>query len=142
MKSRVSILIHRPITDIFQFVANVENQSKWQAATVKNTQITPGAMRVGAQMRHTGSWLGRNYESIAEVIEYEPDRLWGYKSLSGPYDLVLHYHFESVENGTRLTVDAEGDPKGFFTVPGPSMAGARQTLSTPFALGLTPAVIS
>ncbi len=114
MLYKVSTLINSPSAEVFQFVANVENQSKWQAATVKNTQITPGAMRVGTQMRHTGKWLGRSYESIAEVIEYEPDHQWGYKSVSGPYDLVMHYHFEPVENGTRLTMHVEGDTKGFF----------------------------
>lgn len=114
MHYQVSTFISRPLTDVFQFTTNVENQSKWQAATVRNTQITPGAMGVGTQMRHTGKWLGRKYESVAEVIEYEPNRHWGYKSLSGPYDLVMHYHFEPVGDRTRLMMDVEGDTKGFF----------------------------
>lgn len=49
-----------------------------------------------------------------EVIEYAPDRQWGYKSVSGSYDLVMHYRFEPVEKSTRLTMDVKGDPKGFF----------------------------
>lgn len=114
MKSRVGIVIHRPLADVFRFVAKFENQSQWQSATIRNTQLTPGPMRVGVQNRHVGKWLGRNYESVGEVIEYEPNRRWGYKSLSGPYDLVMHYHFESVDNGARLTMDVEGDTKGFF----------------------------
>lgn len=79
-----------------------------------NTQLTPGPMQVGTQGRHTGKWLGRSYESVGEVIEYEPNSKWGYKSLSGPYDLAMRYRFEPVKNGTRLTMDAEGDTKGFF----------------------------
>ena len=114
MVSNVSTLIQRSLDEVIQFVAQVENQSKWQAATVHNTQVTPGPMRVGVQMRHTGKWLGRSYESVAEVIEYEPNRRWGYKSVSGPYDLVMHYHFEPAEAGTRLTMDVEADTKGFF----------------------------
>lgn len=114
MKYRVSILIHRPLSDVFQFVANVENQSEWQAATIHNTQVSPGAMQVGTQMRHTGRWLGRNYQSTGEVIEYEPNQKWGYKSVAGPYDLVMHYLFEPVGDDTRLTMDVEGDAKGFF----------------------------
>ena len=114
MKSRVSILIHRTLAEVFPFVANFENQSQWQSATIRNTQLTPGPMCVGAQCRHVGKWLGRNYESVGEVIEYEPDRQWGYKSLSGPYDLVMHYRFEPVGDDTRLTMDVEGDTKGFF----------------------------
>ena len=114
MRYEVSTTINRPLADVFQFVSNVENQSRWQAATVRNTQLTPGPLRVGTQMRHTGKWLGRNYESTAEVIEYEPNRKWGYRSVAGPYDLVMHYHFEPIENGTRLTMDVQGDAKGFF----------------------------
>lgn len=114
MKSQVNTLIHRPLADVFRFVANFENQSQWQTATIRNTQTTPGPMRVGAQGRHVGKWLGRNYESLGEVIEYEPDRRWGYKSISGPYDLVMHYRFEPEGDGTRLTMDVEGDTKGFF----------------------------
>lgn len=114
MISRISTHIHRPLSQVFQFVTRAENQSKWQAATVKNTQITPGEMRVGVQMRHTGKWLGRKYESIAQVIEYEPNRAWGYKSVSGPYDLVMRYRFETVKDGMRLAMEIEGNTKGFF----------------------------
>lgn len=116
MKYEVSTNITRPLTDVFQFVTRFENQNRWQAATVRNNQITPGAMRVGVQGRHVGRWLGRSYESIAEVIEFEPQSLWGYRSVSGPYDLAMHYRFEPVEDGTRLSMTAEADAKGFFGI--------------------------
>lgn len=115
MVSQVSTLIHRPIEQVFSFVVNFENQAKWQAATVRNAQTTPGPMCIGAQCLHVGKWLGRSYESVGEVIEYQQNRKWGYKSVSGPYDLVMHYRFEVVGDHTRLTMNAEGDTKGFFT---------------------------
>ena len=99
---------------MFDFVTHVENQSKWQGSTVRNTQLTPGPMRVGMHMQHVGKWLGRHYESIGEVIEYETGHLWGYKSVSGPYDLTMHYRFEPAGNDTRLSMDVQGDAKGFF----------------------------
>lgn len=100
MTYQVSTLIHRPLEEVFRFVTQVENQAKWQAATVENTQLTPGLMRVGAQMRHSGKWLGRTHQSVGQVEEYEPNQRWAYKSVSGPYDLAMHYRFEAVGEDT------------------------------------------
>src|SRR5213594_4026929 len=110
----LSTLINRPLDEVFQFVTRFENQNQWQAATLQNNQVEPGVMRLGVHGRHIGKWLGRTYGSTAEVIAYEPSRLWGYQSISGPYDLRMLYHFEPVEGGTRLRMDIEGDTKGFF----------------------------
>jgi hypothetical protein len=106
--------INRPLGEVFQFVTRFENQCQWQAATLQNDQLEPGVMRVGLHGKHRGQWLGRTYESTAEVIAYEPQRLWGYQSVSGPYDLKMLYRFEPIEGGTRLNMDIEGDTKGFF----------------------------
>jgi len=111
---RVSTIINKPLQEVFQFVTRVENESKWQAATVENIQLTDGPMRVGVMMRHTGQWLGRKYQSDAEVIEYEPNSKWAYKSVAGPFDLEMHFQFEPAGNGTSLTMDVSGNPKGFF----------------------------
>jgi polyketide cyclase/dehydrase/lipid transport protein len=110
----LNTLINRPLDEVFPFVARFENQSRWQAATVQNNQIEPGPMRVGVHGKHVGQWLGRNYESTGEVIAFEPERTWGYKSVSGPYDLSMLYHFQPEDGGTRLSMDIQGDTKGFF----------------------------
>lgn len=60
LRYRVSTLIERPINDVFHFVACFENQSQWQAATVQNDQITPGAM--------TGPGSRRRYK-LNKVME-------------------------------------------------------------------------
>jgi hypothetical protein len=111
---QISTYIQRPLNEVFAFVARFENQSQWQAATVQNNQIEPGSMRVGVHGKHIGRWLGRSYESTGEVIAFEPGRLWGYKSVSGPYDLSMIYHFAPADGGTRLSMDIEGNTKGFF----------------------------
>lgn len=112
----LSTFINCPLDDVFQFVTRFENQSQWQAATVENHQLEPGAMRVGVHALHRGRWLGRTYETKGEVIAYEPGKRWGYKSVSGPYDLSMLYHFEPADGGTRLSMDIEGDTKGFFGI--------------------------
>ncbi len=119
MQYKVSVDIARPVTDVFQFVTNVENQPKWQAASVENHQLTPGPMAVGTKIQHIGKWLGRRYESLGQVVDFEPDRRWAYKSLSGPYQLEMRYRFEPAAAGTRLTLTAQGGDRGFFRLPAP-----------------------
>ena len=119
MEYQVSTVINRPLDEVFRFVTNVENQPRWQAASIENHLLTPGPMAVGAQIQHIGKWLGRRYESIGQVVEFEPDRRWAYKSLSGPYQLEMRYRFEPTAAGTRLTLTAEGGDLGFFRLPGP-----------------------
>jgi hypothetical protein len=119
MHYEISTVISRPLPDVFQFVTNVESQPKWQAASVENRQLTSGPMAVGAQIQHVGKWLGRRYESLGQVVEFELDSRWAYKSLSGPYKLEMRYRFEPAAAGTRLTLTAGGGDLGFFRLPAP-----------------------
>ncbi len=119
MQYEVSTLINRPLGEVFQFVTNVENQPKWQAASLENHQLTPGPMAAGARIQHLGKWLGRRYESIGQVTAFEPNSQWAYKSLTGPYQLEMRYRFETATDGTRLTLLAIGGDMGFFRLPAP-----------------------
>lgn len=119
MRYEVSTVKNRPLPDVFRFVTKVEDQPKWQAASVENHQLTPGPMAVDTQIQHIGKWLGRRYESLGQVVDFEPDRRWAYKSLSGPYQLKMRYAFEPAAAGTRLTLTAVGGDLGFFRLPAP-----------------------
>ena len=116
MKSRVSTLIHRPLDEVFRFVANLEKLSGWQGSTAQMTQLTPGPMQVGVQLRRIAQGPGGRFESTGEVIEYEPNRQWGYKTTSSAYDWVMRFHLEPVGDDTRLTLEVGGDAKGFFAL--------------------------
>ena len=119
MQYEVSTLINRPLVEVFQFVTNVTNQPKWQSSAVENTQLTPGPMAVGVTIQHVGKWLGRRYVGTGQVTEFEPNSRWAYKTLDGPYQLEMHYHFEPAPSGTRLTMVADGEDSGFFRLPAP-----------------------
>jgi len=119
MRYEVSTLINRPLADVFQFVTNVENQPKWQSSSLENTQLTPGPMAAGVTTQHVGKWLGRRYVSKGLVTAFEQNSRWAYKSLDGPYQLEMRYHFEAKPNGTLLTLVADGEDAGFFRLPAP-----------------------
>ena len=55
-------LIDRPIKDVFTFVANPNNMSKWNSAVVSIQQVTPGVVGVGTKFKTVGEAMGRRLE--------------------------------------------------------------------------------
>jgi len=55
-------LIDKPIKDVFVFVSNPNNMSKWNSEVVSLEQITPGAVGVGTKFKSVGEMMGRRIE--------------------------------------------------------------------------------
>jgi len=51
--------------------------------------------------------MGRRVESTFEVTEYELNKKYGFKSLSGPLQSQTSYAFEIVEGSTKITVSTQ-----------------------------------
>ena len=109
-----SVVINRPVAEVFEFATNPENDSVWQSGVLESAQVSEGPLGVGATTREVRKFLGRRMESIAEVIEYERNAKIGSKSTSGPVQYTAWYTFEPAPGGTRLTIVGEADTGGFF----------------------------
>jgi len=55
--------------------------------------------------------MGRRIESVYEVTEFEPNKSYGFKSLSGPVDSHTLYTFEVMEGSTRINISTQISPK-------------------------------
>src|SRR6185436_14810703 len=66
-------LIDKPVKDVFAFVSNPNNMSKWNSAVVSLQQVTPGAVGVGTKFKSVGEAMGRRIEGEMQVVTYEPD---------------------------------------------------------------------
>jgi hypothetical protein len=58
----------------------------------------------------------------ADVTEFDPNRGWGYKSISGPFASAARFNLEPVNGGTRVTISEEGKVGEFFKLAEPVMA--------------------
>ena len=114
-----SVIIHRPISEVFAFVTTPENSSRWQSATVETKMITPGPVGVGTRMSHVGKFMGRRIQVTASVTEYVPNRRYRYDSVFRSTAYFLRYTFETAEEGTKLTLDSEIEPTGMFKLLAP-----------------------
>ena len=110
IKFALSILIYRPLHQVFAFVSTPENDFHWQYGTLLSTQISKGELGVGTLFRAVSHFLGRRMESVYEVTEFKPDQKYAFKSQTGP--LVSHtlYTFELMQGSTRITVSTQLSP--------------------------------
>ena len=113
VKEERTVVIHRPIGQVFAYVTDQTNTPSWQAGLVEVRRTTAGPIGVGTRHTLVRNFMGRRMEADNEYVAYEPDRLVTFRTTSGP-PLTASYLFESEPNGTRLTSRVELDGAGFF----------------------------
>lgn len=122
VKVETSVVINRPIAEVFAFVTNPENSPQWESGLLETGKMSKGPMGVGTTWQEVRQFLGRRIKSTDEVTEYEPNKKFSFKSTSGPFPVEGGYTFESVEGGTRVTVTGQGETGGFFKLADPIVA--------------------
>jgi uncharacterized membrane protein len=117
-----SIVIDKPIGEVFDFTHDLANNPLWQTTVVEIETLTEGPMRVGSQWREVRKFLGKRIETVLELTEYEPNARSAVRMVSGPVPLRGTYEYEPVGGGTRFTVTGELDAHGFFKLAEPVFA--------------------
>jgi uncharacterized membrane protein len=116
----LSTVINRPIEEVFEFLANLENDVKWHSAYVEVRNTSGGVNGVGVKFLVFEGLLGQRMPGTEyEVTEYEPNRIAAWQTTGGPLQLKFWRTFERVEGGTRFAVRYEGAPHGFIKLVWP-----------------------
>jgi uncharacterized membrane protein len=116
-----SVVINRPLQEVFDYVANRETLPEWSASIQEVRKETQGSLlEEGARFTTVAKFLGRRFETPFEVIVHDPPRRHTDRSLGGPFPQEYTHIFEEVAGGgTRLTEVTDGEPGGFFRLAGP-----------------------
>ena len=123
-----STLIDRPVKDVFTFVADPNNMSKWNSAVVSIQQPTPGAVGVGTKFKTVGEVMGRRLEGELQVQAYEPETKCGFQLNAGPMQMNLTILFKTVGTGAKLNLNVQGNPAGIFRLAEGVMTGQVKSL--------------
>jgi len=116
-------LVDKPIKDVFAFVADPNNMSKWNSAVVSLEQVTPGEVGVGTKFKSIGEMMGRRIEGEMQVTAYEPDTQCGFQVQAGPMQVNITLSFKTVGTGTKISLNAQGNPAGVFKLAEGVMVG-------------------
>lgn len=104
-----STLIYRPIKRVFDFISTPENDFQWQYGTLASTRILGDAARIGTAFRSDGHLMGYRAQSTYEVTEYEPNRKYGFKSLTGPLQSFTSYTFTPARGCTQVEISLQAN---------------------------------
>ena len=124
IREELSVVIGRPVEEVFDFATDPENEPLWQSTSLETERTSEGPLGVGATFRNTSKFLGRRIESAYEVTEMEPPRRQCIKIVSGPIPGSDCYLFEPAEGGTRFTQTFVVEVGGFFRLAEPLVARA------------------
>jgi uncharacterized membrane protein len=102
-----SIKIYRPIRQVFEFISNAENDFQWQYGTLESAQVSAGSVGVGAFFRSIGHIQGHRFLGTFEITEYEANKRYGFKSLSGPLQSQTLYTFEMANGSTWINLTTQ-----------------------------------
>ncbi|MCK6583997.1 MAG: SRPBCC family protein [Anaerolineales bacterium] len=119
----LNALIDRPQKDVFAFVANPNNMSKWNSAVVGLEQVTPGSVGTGTKFKSIGEMMGRRIEGEMQITTYEPDTKCGFQINAGPMQVNITLSFKTVGTGTKINLNAQGNPGGLFKLAEGVLAG-------------------
>jgi len=114
IKVELSVVIDRPLEEVFAFATNPANNAKWQEGLVESRLVSSGHIGVGSQITDVRKFLGRDMDSKLEVTAYELNKKFSEKVVSGPLQFEIIETFEPSVTGTKVSLLAFGEPGGFF----------------------------
>ena len=114
-----TVIIRRPIEDVFGFLADFENVPKWNYAIVETRKVSEGAVGVGT-IYHQVRSVPRRSEERFEVTAYDPPRHLEIRGQLGPFPSRLSYALEVLPEGTQVANSVELKLRGPGTCSGQS----------------------
>ena len=122
-----SVVIARPVPEVFAFVADHENLPAWTVGVKESQRLTAGPPANGARYRVVGKLLGRSVESSYQITAFDRDRGFEGTMTSPMFGFCERYRFESDQDATRVSMSAAVEPRGVFRLLTPIMtAGVRR----------------
>ena len=106
-----TVMIRRPIEDVFGFLADFENIPKWNYAIVETHKVSQGPVGVGTIYQQVRSVPSRSEERF-EVTAYHPPRQLEIEGQLGAFPSRLSYALDALPEGTRVTNAVELELRG------------------------------
>ena len=110
-----SVLINKPVAEVFAFVSDSDNTTKWQGGVEAILPEGPPNV-VGSKYTEVRKFMGQEMKSTLEITAFEQNAKWAAKVIKGPVPYEVTATFEPSGAGTKMTTRVDGEPKGFFKV--------------------------
>lgn len=135
IKLEHTVVIDRPVADVFAYVADQTNEPKWHTDVV---EVSPeGPIELGSTVTWQLNFMGKS-QYVNEVTAFEPQRRIQFTARRGPLKPTLTHTFEQADGQTRYTRGVQIPLQGMFRLVGPVMkaTGAADKRTARFAQNL------
>ncbi len=105
MRVETTFTVSRPPREVFDYLANIENEARWNEWAIRVEQVSEGP--VGPNARFRGTY--KNFGVVEQVLsEYDPPRRLVYQSdaMGGR----LTFALRSEDGRTSVTIVGEASP--------------------------------
>ncbi len=131
---RVSVLIERPLDEVFAFVEDARNRPRWDDSVETEELTSPEPIGVGSTVRTTLRSMGREYQYTWEVTEHLPPTRMTIESTSGPFPTTLAFELGERDGASAVAFAVTGRPSGPLRLFEPLIArGTQKNLDRGFA---------
>jgi uncharacterized membrane protein len=121
MRVENTIVVDRPLEEVFTSIADYESHTNWQNGLRDAKFTSQGLTGVGTTFAFVNEFLGRRLEGEGEITEYEPDAKFAWRSKMGPLLVDGSWTFEPVAHGTRVIRMVESEAGGLMRLALPIM---------------------
>ncbi len=130
-----TVEIGQPATEVFDFVADQSNESRWHTDVVEASPFGP--VTLGDEVRWLVRFMGEN-EYVCDVVEFENPCRIRLVTREGPLKPTLTHVFEASNGRTRYTRSVQIPTQGLFRLVGVLMrvSGAAKRRNARFAENL------
>lgn len=117
LTNQATLVINRPVEQVFSFVTRFENRPTWCQGTLESGQTSSSDIGIGATFHEVFElFLGRKGEADYQVIEYVPNKRLVFVSTSGPMQTKETLTFETSGDGTRITQTTDAEFRRFKVI--------------------------
>jgi uncharacterized membrane protein len=110
-----SVVIAKPLSEVFSFVVDQNNVIKWQKAVI-SVEVPACPLGVGSQFVIVRRFMGQEMKMFYEVVELQQDAGFILKSSGGPVKVLVTVSFEPAGGDTKMTTELHAEVGGFFKV--------------------------
>ena len=119
IEKSASILIRRPLTEVFTFVADPEKFTLWQPFVIEAKLTSPKPIRKGTTYRYTFKVIGSVLETTGIITAYEPYYSYLYQTTSSPFPIKGGFSFQEVDDFVKVTAFGEAESGSYFSMAQP-----------------------
>jgi Polyketide cyclase / dehydrase and lipid transport len=119
MRGGMHVQVPAPVDDVFEFLADLRNESQWNPRVVSIEKLTPGAVRTGT--RFSGRYQGIGVLDTVLVGCDRPSSI-GFRSEGPRVRIDGAFTLSPVADGTDVSLQADLEPRGALRLVAPFMA--------------------